>query len=85
MYLIWKNLLLENAIAPIQQYSYTKGKNATDSAMIIDAMDILYSGKVEGFCIVSSDSDFTRLATRLREAGMKVIGIGEKKRLIRLL
>lgn len=79
MYLIWKNLLLENAIAPIQQYSYTKGKNATDSAMIIDAMDILYSGKVEGFCIVSSDSDFTRLATRLREAGMKVIGIGEKK------
>jgi len=75
----WKNLLLENAISPIQQYGYTKGKNATDSAMIIDAMDILYSGKVEGFCIVSSDSDFTRLATRLREAGMIVIGIGEKK------
>lgn len=75
----WKNVLLENAITPIQQYGYTKGKNATDSAMIIDAMDILYSGKVDGFCIVSSDSDFTRLATRLREAGMKVIGIGEKK------
>ena len=75
----WKNLLLENAITPIQQYSYTTGKNATDSAMIIDAMDILYSGKVDGFCLVSSDSDFTRLATRLREAGMKVYGIGEKK------
>ena len=77
----WKKVLLENAITPIQQYSYTQGKNATDSAMIIDAMDILYSGKVDGFCIVSSDSDFTRLATRLREAGMKVIGIGEKKTL----
>ncbi|WP_411031291.1 NYN domain-containing protein [Spongiimicrobium sp. 3-5] len=75
----WKNLLLENAITPIQQYGYTKGKNATDSAMIIDAMDILYSGKVNGFCLVSSDSDFTRLATRLREAGMQVFGIGEKK------
>lgn len=75
----WKNILLENAITPIQQYSYTQGKNATDSAMIIEAMDILYSGKVDGFCIVSSDSDFTRLATRLREAGMKVFGIGEKK------
>ncbi len=75
----WKNLLLENAITPIQQYGYTSGKNATDSAMIIDAMDILYSGKVNGFCLVSSDSDFTRLATRLREAGMLVIGIGEKK------
>jgi hypothetical protein len=75
----WKTVLLENAITPIQQYSYTQGKNATDSAMIIDAMDILYSGRVEGFCIVSSDSDFTRLATRLREAGMRVIGIGEKK------
>ncbi|MCK0145616.1 NYN domain-containing protein [Arenibacter sp. F26102] len=75
----WKNLLLENAITPIQQYAYTTGKNATDSAMIIDAMDILYSNKVSGFCIVSSDSDFTRLATRLREAGMNVIGIGEKK------
>jgi uncharacterized LabA/DUF88 family protein len=77
----WKNVLLENAITPIQQYSYTTGKNSSDSAMIIDAMDILYSGKVDGFCIVSSDSDFTRLATRLREAGMKVIGIGEKKTL----
>lgn len=75
----WKNLLLENAITPIQQYGYTTGKNATDSAMIIDAMDILYSGDVNGFCIVSSDSDFTRLATRLREAGMQVYGIGEKK------
>ncbi|MCU0455213.1 MAG: NYN domain-containing protein [Bacteroidales bacterium] len=75
----WKQVLLENAITPVQQYSYTKGKNSTDSAMIIDAMDILYSGKVDGFCIVSSDSDFTRLATRLREAGMKVIGIGERK------
>lgn len=75
----WKNMLLENAITPIQQYGYTTGKNATDSAMIIDAMDVLYSGKVDGFCLVSSDSDFTRLATRLREAGMKVIGIGEKK------
>lgn len=75
----WKNVLLENAINPMQQYGYTQGKNATDSAMIIDAMDILYSQKVNGFCIVSSDSDFTRLATRLREAGMNVIGIGEKK------
>jgi uncharacterized LabA/DUF88 family protein len=77
----WKNILLENAITPIQQYSYSKGKNASDSALIIDAMDILYTGKVDGFCIVSSDSDFTRLATRLREAGMIVIGIGEKKTL----
>ncbi|ERM80276.1 hypothetical protein P872_22100 [Rhodonellum psychrophilum GCM71 = DSM 17998] len=75
----WKNVLLENAISPIQQYSYTTGKNATDSAMIIDAMDILYSERVDGFCLVSSDSDFTKLATRLREAGMLVIGIGEKK------
>jgi hypothetical protein len=75
----WKNVLLENAITPIQQYSYTTGKNATDSAMIIDAMDILYSDKVNGFCLVSSDSDFTKLATRLREAGMQVYGIGEKK------
>jgi hypothetical protein len=75
----WKNLLLQNAITPIQQYAYTTGKNATDSAMIIDAMDILYSEKVKGFCLVSSDSDFTKLATRLREAGMQVIGIGEKK------
>jgi uncharacterized LabA/DUF88 family protein len=75
----WKNILLENAITPIQQYSYTTGKNATDSAMIIDAMDILYSEKVNGFCLVSSDSDFTKLATRLREAGLVVYGIGEKK------
>lgn len=75
----WKNILLENAITPIQQYNYTTGKSATDSAMIIDAMDILYSEKVNGFCLVSSDSDFTRLATRLREAGMKVYGLGEKK------
>jgi hypothetical protein len=71
--------LLENAITPIQQYGYTTGKNATDSAMIIDAMDILYSDKVDGFCLVSSDSDFTKLATRLREAGMQVYGIGERK------
>jgi len=75
----WKGVLLESAITPVQQYSYTSGKNATDSAMIIDAMDILYSGRVDGFCIVSSDSDFTRLAIRLREAGMKVFGIGQKK------
>lgn len=75
----WKNVLLENSIIPIQQYSYTYGKNATDSAMIIDAMDILYSGTVDGFCIVSSDSDFTRLAARLRESGMQVIGMGEEK------
>lgn len=75
----WKSVLLEHAITPIQQYGYTTGKNATDSAMIIDAMDILYAKKVDGFCIVSSDSDFTRLATRLRESGMVVIGIGEKK------
>ncbi|EOZ98281.1 Maebl [Indibacter alkaliphilus LW1] len=75
----WKNVLLENAISPIQQYGYTTGKNATDSAMIIDAMDILYSEKVNGFCLVSSDSDFTKLAMRLREAGMLVLGMGEKK------
>ena len=75
----WKSVLLENAIVPVQQYSYTTGKNATDSAMIIDAMDILHLDQVDGFCIVSSDSDFTRLATRLREAGKFVIGMGEKK------
>lgn len=75
----WKDEVLKNSITPMQQYSYTQGKNSTDSAMIIDAMDILYSGKVDGFCIVSSDSDFTRLASRLREAGMLVIGMGEKK------
>ena len=76
---LWKEVLLEWSITPVQQYSYTTGKNSTDSALIIDAMDILYSGNVEGFCIVSSDSDFTRLAQRLREAGMFVMGIGEKK------
>ena len=75
----WKEILLENSISPIQQYSYTSGKNATDSAMIIDAMDILYSGNVEGFFLVSSDSDFTRLASRLRESGMFVVGMGERK------
>ncbi len=75
----WKPILLENAITPIQQYSYTTGKNSTDSAMIIDAMDLLYGGECEGFVLVSSDSDFTRLATRLREAGKKVIGMGERK------
>lgn len=75
----WKAVLLSYSITPIQQYSYTTGKNATDSALIIDAMDILYSGHVDGFCIVSSDSDFTKLAARLREAGMYVIGMGEKK------
>ena len=75
----WKPLLLEHAISPVQQYSYTTGKNSTDSAMIIDAMDILYTGHCDGFVLVSSDSDFTRLATRLREAGMKVYGMGERK------
>lgn len=75
----WKNVLLNYSITPIQQYSYTTGKNSTDSALIIDAMDILYSKNVDGFCIVSSDSDFTKLASRLREAGMYVIGMGEKK------
>ncbi len=75
----WKNSLLENAVTPIQQYSYTTGKNSTDSAMIIDAMDILYNERVDGFVLVSSDSDFTRLAIRLREAGMTVFGIGERK------
>ena len=75
----WKTCLLDNSITPIQQYSYTYGKNATDSAMIIDAMDILYSGTVDGFAIVSSDSDFTRLVARLREGGMQVIGMGEQK------
>lgn len=75
----WKKVLLGNAVTPIQQYSYTTGKNSTDSAMIIDAMDILYTNRVDGFCLVSSDCDFTRLATRLREAGKLVIGIGEQK------
>lgn len=75
----WKNALLSHSINPVQQYNYTTGKNSTDSAMIIDAMDILYSGRVDGFCLASSDSDFTRLAMRLREAGMTVIGMGESK------
>jgi hypothetical protein len=75
----WKPVLLEHAITPVQQYGYTSGKNATDSAMIIDAMDILYGNTVEGFCIISSDSDFTRLAIRIREAGKRVIGMGESK------
>ena len=75
----WKDRLLEFAIQPIQQFAYTAGKNATDSAMIIDAMDLLYSEKLDGFCIVSSDSDFTRLAARLRESGHMVYGFGEKK------
>ncbi len=75
----WKLVLLNYSITPIQQYSYTTGKNATDAALIIDAMDILYSKNVDGFCLVSSDSDFTKLAARLREAGMYVVGMGEKK------
>lgn len=75
----WKNELLENSVVPVQQFSNTVGKNATDSTLIIDAMDILYTGNVEGFCIVSSDGDFTRLASRLRESGMTVIGMGEEK------
>lgn len=75
----WKSILLNNSITPIQQYSYTDGKNSSDSAMIIDAMDILYTSNVDGFIIVSSDSDFTRLASRLRESGMTVIGMGESK------
>lgn len=75
----WRNELAERCITPIQQFQNTTGKNATDSALIIDAMDILYAGNVEGFCIVSSDGDFTRLASRLRESGMEVIGMGENK------
>ncbi len=75
----WKAVLLEHAITPIQQFRYTVGKNATDSAMIIDAMDLLYAGKMEGFCLVSSDSDFTRLASRFRESGLTVYGFGERK------
>lgn len=75
----WKALLQANAIQPVQQFRYTKGKNATDSALIIDAMDVLHSGVVDGFCLVSSDSDFTRLATRIREAGLAVYGFGERK------
>jgi len=75
----WKECLLRNSIQPIQQFGYTKGKNATDSAMIIDAMDLLYTGRFDGFCIVSSDSDFTRLASRIREEGLTVYGFGERK------
>ena len=75
----WKDKLLANSIIPIQSFPYTSGKNSTDSTMVIDAMDILYTGKVDGFCLVSSDCDFTRLASRLKEAGMKVIGMGESK------
>lgn len=75
----WKEILLEHALQPIQQFGYTKGKNSTDSAMIIDAMDLLYSGRFDGFCIVSSDSDFTRLASRIREGGLNVYGFGEEK------
>ncbi|XLM20996.1 NYN domain-containing protein, partial [Chromobacterium piscinae] len=74
----WKDVLHQYAISPIQQFAYTKGKNSTDSALIIDAMDLLYTGNFDGFCLVSSDSDFTRLATRLREAGLTVIGLGEQ-------
>tara|TARA_R110002072_G_scaffold87129_1_gene196559 strand:- start:13440 stop:14207 length:768 start_codon:yes stop_codon:yes gene_type:complete len=75
----WKAMLLEHAIQPIQQFRYTVGKNATDSALIIDAMDLLYEAKLDGFCLVSSDSDFTRLASRIREEGLMVIGFGERK------
>ncbi len=75
----WKDQLLTQSIQPIQQFGYTRGKNATDSALIIDAMDLLYSGRFDGFCIVSSDSDFTRLAGRIRESGLTVYGFGEKK------
>jgi uncharacterized LabA/DUF88 family protein len=75
----WKAVLLEHSIQPIQQFAYTKGKNATDSSMIIDAMDLLYAGNLDGFCLVSSDSDFTRLASRLKESGKQVYGFGEKK------
>jgi hypothetical protein len=75
----WKTVLLEHSIQPIQQFRYTTGKNATDSAMIIDAMDLLYTDTFDGFCIVSSDSDFTRLASRIRESGKRVYGFGEKK------
>ncbi|KRW58509.1 NYN domain-containing protein [Pseudomonas sp. TTU2014-080ASC] len=75
----WKKVLLEHSIQPIQQFAYTTGKNATDSSMIIDAMDLLYTHRFEGFCLVSSDSDFTRLAARIREEGLEVIGVGEQK------
>ena len=75
----WKEILLEHSIHPIQQFGYTRGKNSTDSALIIDAMDLLYTNKFDGFCLVSSDSDFTKLAARIREAGLVVYGFGEKK------
>ena len=75
----WKDILLQHSIQPMQQFAYTKGKNATDSAMIIDAMDLLYTKRFDGFCLVSSDSDFTRLASRIREEGLLVYGFGEKK------
>lgn len=75
----WKDLLLEYSIQPIQQFGYTRGKNSTDSALIIDAMDLLYTGRFDGFCLVSSDSDFTKLAARIRESGLVVYGFGEKK------
>src|SRR5579863_9666367 len=75
----WKDQLLAQSIQPIQQFAYTSGKNATDAAMVIDAMDLLYSGRFDGFCIVSSDSDFTRLASRIRESGLTVYGFGERK------
>jgi len=75
----WKDQLLAQSIQPIQQFAYTRGKNATDAAMVIDAMDLLYSGRFDGFCIVSSDSDFTRLAARIRESGLTVYGFGERK------
>ncbi|RLA08404.1 MAG: Maebl [Gammaproteobacteria bacterium] len=75
----WKEVLLDHSIQPMQQFAYTKGKNATDSAMIIDAMDLLYTGNFNGFCIVSSDSDFTKLASRIRESGLLVYGFGEQK------
>jgi uncharacterized LabA/DUF88 family protein len=75
----WKKVLLQHSINPVQQFGYTKGKNATDSALIIDAMDLLYTRRFDGFCLVSSDSDFTRLASRLREEGLLVYGFGERK------
>lgn len=81
----WKKILLDHSMQPIQQFAYTDGKNATDSALIIDAMDLLHTERFDGFCIISSDSDFTRLAQRIRESGVKVYGFGEKKRHLRLL
>src|SRR3954470_18296530 len=75
----WKNALLKYSISPVQQFAYTTGKNATDSSLIIDAMDLMYTGRFDGFCLVSSDSDFTRLAQRLREQGLTVFGFGQKK------